>query len=150
MTPADLTEAACTGVTLHLDLPDGSAAEVEVIDPLGPARLTLDEPTARDVRDNGAVVLLPPPPPMTLTVNVTARRIHFATQLTPPDSRLLAYADLLGADHPDAEAMRAALARIREAWRGGDHYPDLAEALQVIEENAAELRRLLSRPPAGD
>jgi hypothetical protein len=145
MTDHLLTEALCTGVTVHLELPGAVAAEAEAVELCGPVRLAVtDAVSPPAITDPPGLAL---PAPVTLTVTVTARRVHFATELAPLDARLLA----LAADMPpdQAEPIGAALARIREAWRGGDHYPDAAEALTTIAEAAAELAERLDRddPP---
>jgi len=57
------------------------------------------------------------------------------------DDRILAHSQ--GLPENQREEMRAHLTYLREAWRGGNHYADMAEALEVIEENAAALRALL-------
>lgn len=49
-----------------------------------------------------------------------------------------------GMPEQTASDARSCLAAIREAWRGADYYPDVTEALQVIEENAAALRQYLN------
>jgi hypothetical protein len=41
------------------------------------------------------------------------------------------------------ENMQSCLAVIREAWRGADYYPDVTEALEVIEENVTTIRSIL-------
>lgn len=58
------------------------------------------------------------------------------------DERLLGIFE--GWDGERGDDARAYLTYIREAWRGGDYYKDAAEALAVIEENAAALRALLN------
>ncbi len=57
------------------------------------------------------------------------------------DDRLMQRADDMPAEQ--AEQVRGALAYLREAWSGGDHYPDPAEALQVIADNANDVLHIL-------
>jgi hypothetical protein len=140
MTDHMLTEATCTGLTIHLARPGAEAAEAEAVDILGPVRITVtDAAELPDITSDPGE--LARPTPVTLTLTVTAQAIHFATMLQPLDARLLA----LAAGMPDEqrEEIGADLARLREAWRGGDFYADAAEALQVIGYAVTSLRHAL-------
>ena len=60
----------------------------------------------------------------------------------PLDDRIMALTE--GLPEEQQQAIRAPLAYVREAWRGADYYPDIDRALEVIEENTAEIRRQLA------
>jgi hypothetical protein len=136
---ASTCEAKATRFTALIGRPGSEASEVAAVDILGPVGIVMTEPEPGELPPADA--LAPPPGPITLTLTVTARRIEFATVLHPLDARLLALTEAMPG--PQAEAVRAALAAMGEAWRGDGIAPGLDRALTVIERSARRLRGLL-------
>ncbi|WP_223772936.1 hypothetical protein [Streptomyces sp. 135] len=62
------------------------------------------------------------------------------------DDQLMTMAESLhAAGHADAaDELRNRAAFVRETWRGADTYPHLADALQVIADNAARAATLVA------
>jgi hypothetical protein len=61
----------------------------------------------------------------------------------PLDDRIMKLTENL--PETQREAIRSPLAYIRETWRGAEYHRDLDRALEVIEENAAQIRWLIEQ-----
>jgi hypothetical protein len=135
---------ATVAVVIQVEHADGTIDELEATDIRGP--VTTDSadltppPDVTDLLTDAPVIR--PAGPWQFSLTVTAGHFTYCEDLHPLDSRLMQLTDAMHDD--DREAIRAELARLREVLRGADYYPDIADALEVVEEAARSIRALLS------
>jgi hypothetical protein len=135
---------ATVAVVIQVEHADGTIDELEATDIRGPiTTATVDVAPPPDVLDLLAdAPVIRPAGPWQLTLTLTAGHFHYCEDLATLDGRLMQLTDAMHDD--DREAIRAEMARLREVLRGADHYPDIADALEVVEEAARSIRALLA------
>lgn len=104
-------------------------------------------PLPEELREKLRALLDPDSPGRNAVGDGSREEVSAVDDPDPLDERLLGI--IGGWDGQRGDDARGYLTCIREAWRGGDYYKDAAEALAVIEENAAALRLMLNNeePP---